>query len=555
MTSMTGGEAVVRTLQAAGVDTLFGIISVHNIPIYDAIARQGGITPIRVRHEQAATLMADGYARAGGRPGVALSSTGPGAANATAGQFEAYTASSPVLHLTGQIPTQHLDRGKGFLHEAKDQPATLGAVSDFVARVTTTAQIPETIHAALEHMATHRPRPASIEIPIDLQYAESDIEVPEFSVPPRRRPAPEEVRRAAELLRAARRPLLWTGGGVISAGAAPQVRALAEGLGAGVVTSTNGRGSLPESHPLCLGALTMDPAVGDLIAGADLVLAAGTRFQAMDTNEWGIRVPHRLIHIDIDPAEIGRNYPAELGVVADAQAALADLLAAGGFPAPDPTWTSAVTRVRDEARRRATDRLGVHAQVMNDLRAVLPPEAIIVRDATIAAYTWGDRLIPIEEPRTSLRPASAAIGPGLPLALGARVARPDRPVVAICGDGGFMLNLAELATAVEHDLAVVVLLFNDGGYGVLRWIQDLQFGGRNIAVDLHTPDFLTLARGFGCAATAVGATNEFRSAVERALASGRPTLIEVDVAALGGVEMPWGGRSRAVPRRDAAQSR
>ena len=214
--------------------------------------------------------------------------------------------------------------------------------------------------------------------------------------------------------------------------------------------------------------------------------------------DWRVQLPKRLVHIDIDPTEFGRNYEAEIAVQADAKAALAALLGGLEGVAPDPAYAAEVTRVRNAARGRARAKLGVYEQVMDELRALLPRDAILVRDATIPAYTWGDRLFPIEEPRTSIRSTSAAIGPGLPLALGAKLGRPDRTVAAICGDGGFMLNLSELATAVEHEIAVVVLLFDDGGYGILREYQTSAYAQTH-AVDLVQPDFEAVARGFGVA--------------------------------------------------------
>lgn len=541
MAMLTGGKAVVETLKAAGVNTVFGIISVHNIPIYDAMAQDNSLRPVAVRHEQAAVFMADGYARVTGRLGVAITSTGPGAANSIGAMLEAYTASSPVLQVTGQINTPFLDQGKGFLHEAKDQLGMLRTVTGFAARASSAEAIPDSIHQAIHHIYSGRHRPAAVEIPIDLQYAEVDIAIPHSEGFPRQQPAAADIAKAAELLNQAQRPVLWAGGGVIAADAADELRLLAERLGAPVITSTNGRGSIPENHPLCIGNFTGDRQVRQLVQQADLLLAVGTRFQGGATGNWRMELPHQLVHIDIDPQEVGRNYPAAVRVVADAKVALRRLLeAVDTNRQPDEGYILEVQSVREQARAAARSTLGPYEEIMDGLRATLADDAIIVCDATVPAYTWGNRLLAIYHPRTFIYPSTAAIGPGLPLALGAKVGCPDRQVVAICGDGGFMLNLSELATAVQHNLAAVVLLFNDRGYGVLRAVQNRQFEGRHIAVDLHTPDFVAVAKGFGVWAQRIGSVKEFKPALEAALATGRPALLEIDMDAIG--PLAWGTR-------------
>ena len=548
MTRMTGGRAVVETLKAAGIDTVFGIVSVHNVPIYDAIQQDGSIRAVGVRHEQGAVYMADGYARASGRLAVALTSTGPGAANAVGGLFEAQFASSPVLHITGQINTAFLDQQKGFLHEAKDQLGMLRAVSRFAARVTATEQIPAVLTDALRAIRSGRPGPASVEIPIDLQYAEADVEIASIEGFPRREPAASDIEKAAEMLSASQRPLLWAGGGVIAAEAATEVRQLAERLGIPVITSVNGRGALPEDHPLCLGTLTNDAGVREIIANADLLLAVGTRFQGQATSNWQMKLPENLIHIDLDGGAIGRNYPAALGIVADARVALQQLLRVLPAGAPRGAYATEATEVRAAARERARAALGPQLTIMDDIRSLLERDATIVRDATVPMYVWGNRLLEIYEPRTSIYTSSYAIGPGLPLAIGAKLGRPDRQCVALCGDGGFMLNLSELATAVQHNVAVKVVLFNDKGYGVLRGVQDRQFEGRRIGVDLATPDFVKVCEGFGLVAERVSTVEDFRGALQRALDVEGPALLDVDLTAIGTLQIGAAASAATRPR-------
>jgi acetolactate synthase-1/2/3 large subunit len=308
--------------------------------------------------------------------------------------------------------------------------------------------------------------------------------------------------------------------------------ALAERLGAPVVTTVEGRGSIPEDHPLCLGALTTSPQVEEIVSGADLVLAVGTRFQGSSTRNWRLSFGGTLAHLDADPAVIGRSYPTALPVVGDARIGLELLLGAIDRVSTDPEHAEKAASAAAAARKDARARLGDdHCQIMDAIRRHAPRESVIVRDATVPAYVWGDRLVPILQPRTSMRPASAAIGPGLPLALGAAVGS-GHPAVLIAGDGGFMLHVGELVTLVQHDVPVVICLFNDRGYGVLRGIEARQFDGRNFGVDLATPDFPALAKSMGVQAARVGGVAEFEPAFRAAIESGRPTLLDIDLLAL-----------------------
>ena len=541
----TGGELVVKTLAAAGVDKVFGIVSVHNIPIYDAMYRLGGIRPIPVRHEQAALLMADGYARASGRLGVAITSTGPGAGNAMGSMVEAYWASSPVLHLTGQIESRYLGKAKGFIHEAKDQLGMLAATSKWAGRPSSTSDVPAVLGEAICQALTGRRRPVSVELPIDYQYFEDEADAPVFEGFPRVEPAASEVARAAEIVLGARRPLIWAGGGVIAADASGELASLAERLGAGVITSITGRGAIPEDHPLCLGSLTWEAPVQELARAADVLIAIGTRFQGPNTQNWRMELPKTIVHLDVDPDEIGRNYPVAAGVVGDARLALDGLLQHLSQPLDvEQDWPSRVAQSRATAVADIRGRLGPYAQILDDLRGALDRDAIVVKDATIPAYTWGNRILEVYEPQTSMHSTSVAIGPGLPLALGAAVARPDRQVICIAGDGGFIYNLAELATAVQERLRVIMLVFNDGGYGILRNIQDQQFEGRRNAVDLHTPDFAKLAESFGIWSRRVDRAESFAAALADGLSAGGPALIEIDCRAIGPMPVPYGGTSR-----------
>jgi acetolactate synthase-1/2/3 large subunit len=384
-----------------------------------------------------------------------------------------------------------------------------------------------------------RPQPVALEIPIDLQYAEADYTAVDTAPDRTAAPSSEEVKTVTAALRRASRPVIWAGGGAVAAGASDALTRLAERLGAPVVTTTTGRGAIPEDHPLALGNLFNDQQIKDLLASADCLLAVGTRFQGAHTANWTLELPANLIHIDVDPGVIGLNYPAAIAVVADARAAIeavnADL---GAEPPVDADYGAEVARIRSETRAKARSQVEVHLPLMDGLRETLARDAIVVKDATIPAYTWGNRLLEVYEPRTSLHSTSVAIGPGLALALGAKLGRPDRQTVLIAGDGGFMLNIAELATAAQYNIGVVILLFNDRGYGVLRNHQDQRFDGRRIAVDLHTPDFVKLAEGFGIKAERVDSVAAYRPALERALAAGGPVLLDIDQLKVGVVQFP-----------------
>jgi acetolactate synthase I/II/III large subunit len=535
---MPGGEAVACALERLGVRHVFGVVSVHNLPIYDAIARRGTIKPIGVRHEQAAAHAADGYARATGELGVVIASTGPATTNTMTGLFEAGVASSPVLLVTGQIDSSYLGKGKGFLHEAEHQRLMLSSICRRVETVRRTEDIARAIITVAEDIRAGRPQPGAVEIPIDQQYRQAEVVMPPLRTDTADVPDAQAVAKVAEALSAAARPVLWAGGGVISSGASPALVALAEHLRAPVVTTIEGRGSIPEDHPLCLGALTSSPPVEDVVSGADLVLAVGTRFQGNSTRNWNLSFGGTLAHVDVDPAVIGRSYPTPLPVVGDARIGLELLLDAIGRVSTDPDHAEKARSAAATARNDARARMGEdHCQIMDAIRRHAPRESVIVRDATVPAYVWGDRLLPIFQPRTSMRPGSAAIGPGLPLALGAALGS-GHTAVLIVGDGGFMLHAGELATALQHDVPLVICLFNDQGYGILRSIQARQFDGRTTGVDLVTPDFPALAMSMGVQAARVANPAEFESRFREAIASGRAALLDIDLLALSPLSYP-----------------
>lgn len=539
----SGGDLIAYALKEAGVEMVFGIISIHNMPIYDAIYRQGGVRVVPTRSEPGAVNMADGYARATGKLGVVITSTGTGAGNAAGALVEAQTAVTPLLHLTGQIDSAYVDQGKGYIHECKDQLGMLKAISKEAHRVHSIHSLTATIQTAIGQALSAPSGAVSVEIPIDIQKAKIKS-LPKFLLP---QPAPvaphlSQIEWAVQILRTAKKPLIWAGSGVIAAGAAAEVQQLAERLGAGVFTSQAGRGAISEDHPQCVGNFGNNPNVRALLQSCDVLLAIGTRFRGQETLQWKLPLPPVQIQIDVDPLAIGRGYPATAGIVGDARLALRAILERlpnNLRPSPEFLREIEVTRLAARAALRMT--LGPYKTIMDELRQALAPEGVLVRDITISSSTWGSRLFPVYAPRQSIHAAGGGIGQGLQMALGAKLGQPAKPVVALVGDGGFVVNCGELATAVQEKIPLVVLLFNDGGYGVIRNIQKNNYESRFIGVDLHTPNFGQLAGAFGWQTWRVDKVEDFADILQAAFSADVPSLIEIDMLAIGDFEVPFGG--------------
>ena len=524
---LTGGEAVVRSLEAHQVDTVFGIPGTHNLAIYEALRQTDSIRHILARHEQGAAFMADGYARASGQVGVCLSTTGPAALNTLASLGTAYSDSSPVLCIASQIPAEGIGLDKGFLHECRDQLASFAPVTKWRARADTVDTIPALMREAFAQMLNGRPRPTALEIPCDTLDDSADLTITAAASAHRLAPDSEQIEQAARLLRAARQPVIWAGGGAIGSNAGDELRQLAERLQAPVFATVLGKGVLPEDHPLAAGNALLHPASRAFLAECDLMLAVGTRFTEEETDRWALRMPDSLIHIDIDPEEIDRNYPATVGIVADARAALQQISARlHDVRRQQSDQAAGIADLRQRIWRYCQARAPEGVELVHTLRTALPRDAIIVSDLTVAAY-WCRRLLDIYEPRTFIYPwGFCTLGFGLPAAIGAKVARPERPVVVLCGDGGFMFNCQELAAAVQYDLPLVVIVFNDSAYGVLRPQQEVRYGGAH-EVDVVNPDFVALAGAFGVDGCRVDSIEQLGPTVAKAIEADRTTLIEL----------------------------
>lgn len=525
---ITGGEAVTAALEALGVCCIFGVPSQHNLALYDALSRSERIRVIGTRHEAGAVHAADGYARATGKLGVAIVSTGPGTANAMNGLYEAGFASSPVMLITTQINRVHLGKNKAFIHDAENQLAMLRTVTRRAERVLHAHQLFETVVAVGRDIVTGRPQPGAVEIPTDLLDAPAPAPVDAPLPVPRIAPDAAAVASAAALIAGARRPLLWLGGGCVRSGAQDAIRAFAEHLGAPVVTTLNGRGAVPSDHPLAVGSATSYPPFRRLLDEADLVLAVGTRFQAVATGFWSLPLGRQLVQIDVDAAMISRNYPAAAGVVGDAALALDALRAAIPGGNVDPAFAALGATVRDELLAELTRRIGNdHARLCDLLDKTLPRDRNIVCDATLVGNSWASVRLPVRDFRGFTYSTSLSIGVALPIAIGAAVGS-GRRTIAIHGDGGVMLNIGELATAVEAKAPLTLIVFNDKGYGVLKMLQKAA-GVTPFGVDLHTPDFVGLGQAMGMPAERVESPDGFAAALGRSIAIHGPSLIEVDL--------------------------
>ena len=552
MAMMTGGQAVAETLALLGVSKVFGIVSVHNLPIYDAISLHPDIQVINVRHEQAAAHAADAYSRVTGELGVILTSTGPGALNAVAGIYEAAFVSSKLLMVTGQIESRFRGKGKGFLHEYEKQPELLSNLCRTVSSVRYAEDISRDLAAVADDIQRGRPQPGAIEIPIDLQYQSADIDLFASRTISRLVPDKALLNQALALLENAQRPLIWAGGGVNISGASGELTDLAERMGAPVVTTIEGRGAISEAHDLSLGFRTDRRSAAEIFEEADVVLAIGTRFQNYATRVWTLQMPENLIHIDVDPGVIGRNYPAAVPIVADAKMALQELLQGLGKTAVDEQFLERCRKIKEADEEAIKEEIGPdHSEIVSVIRRLLPEECPVVRDSTVPNYTWGNRLLKILRSRTSIRPAAVAIGPGLPLAMGAAIGSMSHALL-VQGDGGLQLSIGELSACAEHQIPVIALVFNDSGYNVLRIIQENVLGHKH-GTELSKINFVTVAQGMGVEAERVEGIEQFEPALARALARSGPSVIEIDMDFLAPIELPLPAHQRARRETDTSE--
>ncbi|HLJ71742.1 MAG TPA: thiamine pyrophosphate-dependent enzyme [Roseiarcus sp.] len=543
MVEMTGAMAIVEQLVANGVDTVFGLPGAQIYSLFDALQQRADrIRTYGARHEQACGYMAFGYARSTGRPGVFAVVPGPGVLNAAAALCTAYGCNAPVLCLTGQVPSAFIGRRRGHLHELPDQLGVLSRLTKWAARIEQVEDAPDMVNEAFRRMLSGRPGPVALEMAWDAMAAKAPVwrRRPATIAPPPA-PDPAAVEAAAKLLVGARRPMIMAGSGAQHAGAA--VGALAEALDAPVAAFRGGRGVVGEDHPLGISSY----AAYRLWPETDVLLGIGTRLEMPYMRWTGMMTlierpapPPHLIRLDIDPDEMTRLIP-HVGIVADAEAGAAALLEAvrrlRAGPADGRAARAAIAEAKAAARAEFES---VQPQIayLDAIREVLPRNGIFVAELSQVGFAsyFG---YPVYEPRTYISEGhQGTLGFGFPSALGVKVAHPDRPVVAIAGDGGFMFAVQELATAAQERIGLITLVFNNRSYGNVLRDQRVGYGDRVIGARLDNPDFMTLAEAFGVQGRRVGSPAALKEALERALKTVRPVLIEIE-GEPGGEVSPW----------------
>lgn len=528
--TMTCGEATIRLLERYGVDTVFGIPGVHTLDFCRGLDK-GGVRHIQARNEQGAGFMADGYARVTGKPGVALVISGPGVTNAATAIAQAYADSSPVLLLSAEAASYTIGKGWGVLHEVTEQKAVTAPLTALSATAYKPEDVPDLMAQAFSIFASERPRPVHISIPTDVQAMPVNEDWEAVVLPTRPRHDPASIEAAADLLLAARKPLILVGGG--AAGASQSITGIAESLGAIVISSTAGKGVVPDGHPLNMGGSTVRPEVQKFIPTADVVLAIGTQISETDSFIERLDISGKLIRIDIDPRKMNGQYPAHIPIVSDADPAaaalldaLCDVLGEGERVAERQNAEREVSAMADAIAEALTPTEAQHVKLLQGLRDAIPDASILIGDACQLVYT-GAFTMPVSQPRQWHYPAGyCALGCAIPNAVGAKLALPDAPIVVMAGDGGAMFTIQELICAAELGLGLPIVIWENGG---LKQIQD-DMRSRQIplvGVEGINPDFGMLAASCHCHAIVANSMAGFQQAVTDAFDADRPTVITV----------------------------
>jgi len=543
--TVTVGAVVAAFLEQCGVKAAFGVISIHNMPILDAFAQRGTVRFISARGEAGAGNMADAYARSTASLGVCITSTGPAAGNIAGSMVEALTAGAPVLHITGQIETPYLDKGMSYIHEAPDQLTMLKAVSKAALRVRSVETVLGTLKRAVQLALTAPTGPVSVEIPIDIQSALTTMPADLSPLPIERAvPSAAALDALAARLAVARRPMLWVGGGARHARAAIQ---RLQKLGFGVVTTTQGRGTVPEDDAGSLGAYNIQKPVEALYQTCDAMLVVGSRLRGNETLKYELKLPRPLYRIDVDAAAEGRCYASEAFVCGDSALALeglADRLEAARYKA-DPQLLVDLRAAHDQAVASLRDGLGPYAELVRQLQSAAGRNFNWVRDVTVSNSTWGNRELRVFEPSAGVHATGGGIGQGMPMAIGAAIGAAvtgsGRKTFCLAGDGGFILNLGELACMVQEKAPMVIVLMNDKSYGVIKNIQDAQYGGRQCYAELHTPDYDLLCKSIALPHARVRDLAELPARLGEALAAEGPFLLEIDMLSIGSFKTTFAG--------------
>jgi len=545
-TKMSGAKAVVESLERQNVKEIFGIIGGTIMPVYDALYDSTKIRHILCRHEQGAAHAADGYARASGKAGVCMATSGPGATNLVTGIANAYMDSSPVVAITGQVPADGPNTSYMIGRDAFQEADIIGITTPITKhnyQVREAAEIPATVKTAFYIATTGRPGPVLIDLPKDVQNAVAEIDFSDKieirGYKPPSDPHPLQIKKAAELLVKAEKPLILAGGGVITANASPELLQIAELLMAPVATTFMGKGAFPEIHPLSLGNIGMhgNPVANKLLLETDVLLAVGTRFSDRSTARLDSFCPvAKKIHIDIDAAEIGKNISVDVPIVGDAKIslkALYDSLIKQLKKKESSAWIKRVKEAKEQISSVAnggTKDLKPQT-LLPELRKLLPENAIVTTEVG-QNQMWAALYFKVLKPRTFISSGGlGTMGFGFPAALGAKVACPDRPVVDIAGDGSFIMTEQELATSVMEDIPVTVIVLNNSVLGMVAQWQRMFCNRRYIAVNLgKVPDFVKLAEAYGAQGFHVGSIGEFSKAVKEGLKSKVTTVIDVPIS-------------------------
>jgi acetolactate synthase-1/2/3 large subunit len=545
MTKMSGAKALLQSLEHQNVDVMFGILGGAVLPIYDLLCKSK-IRHILCRHEQGAAHAADGYARASGKAGVCMATSGPGATNLVTGIANAYMDSAPIIALTGQVPTGGVNSSYIIGRDAFQEADIIGITTPITKhnfQLRTAAEIPKTVKTAFYIATTGRPGPVVIDVPKNVQTEVADIDFSNgIQIPgyrPTANPHPLQIRKAAEILAEAERPVILAGGGVITSNASPELLRVAELLLAPVATSFMGKGAFPEIHPLSLGSIGMhgNPVANKLLCEADVMLAVGTRFSDRATGKLdNFCAPTKKIHIDIDAAEIGKNIDVDVPIVGDAKKALQELyerLAKQLKKKKSSAWTKRVKETKEQlnppSKGKSKD-LKPKA-LLQELRKLLPENAIVTTEVG-QNQMWAALYFNALKPRTFISSGGlGTMGFGFPAAIGAKVACPDRPVVDIAGDGSFRMTEQELGTSVTEDIPVIVIVLNNSVLGMVAQWQRMFYKGRYAAVKLGSvPDFVKLAEAYGALGLHARSIAEFSKAVKTALKSNVTTVIDVPIS-------------------------
>ena len=535
MPRMTGGQAITETLKVHDVDTIFGIISIHTLDLFDSLFdNQDSLRFIGGRQELGCGFMADGYARATGKPGILLTSTGPGAADSMGALGEAYFSSSAVLEITTNVEQEYIGSGKLSTHETKNQLQMFESVTDWNAMISQVESIPDYFVEAFQRFKSRRPRPIELELPTDLLALQADVEVLAPREPEIAQGDPAMVERARKTLIEAKRPVIYVGEEVQSLGGTQEIIQLAEMLGAPIVTGDGAKGAIPEDHPLSLGQAMGKRIWGgnplhEWLSTCDVILVLGSILPLRSTTGVGLKLPGTVIHVLLDGDAIGKNYATGIPIVADSRAVARQLLdgMAGVDVYKGDKFKNEITSVKEQIYQTLKDTWGNELRTFEAIRAVTPMDTIFSLDATVAT-SRAIRCLPINQPRTFMYPHGwVGIGFAFPAALGAKAGKPKLPVVCVTGDGGFQYNFQELATAAQYGIHPIVLMFNDNAWGVLKGMQQNSHKGRFMGTDLVNPDFVKLFESYGFEGTKVTTLDQLSKALENAVASDKTQLIEV----------------------------